>query len=271
MASLLRNFAGTVIGSTPLLLAFSTAPTFSILWTGVRALTLPFPVSVYEKCDEYLYHIYQSFVSFFYEHWAGVRIVFHGDLLPSSAPNVTIVPLTENGNEPVSQINTNNNNNTSTSASTSTSISTPTTDNAQLPPLFADPENVLYFSNHQCAADWIVVDFVALRNAALGRIRYIMKRSLRFLPLYGWYFAMHNCVFVQKNWAQDQLRLKYSLDLFQKRSIPLWLVIFPEGTRFNPKEKADVLEKSRAYCREHNWPEFDQVKAHVLTMRKRIE
>ena len=61
--------------------------------------------------------------------------------------------------------------------------------------LYGDPipwkkqENVLYMSNHQCTVDWVVADLLAIRQGSLGRIRYILKSGLKYLPLYGFYFA----------------------------------------------------------------------------------
>ena len=37
--------------------------------------------------------------------------------------------------------------------------------------------------------DWIVSDFLAIRQGSLGRVRYILKNGLKYLPLYGFYFA----------------------------------------------------------------------------------
>ena len=37
--------------------------------------------------------------------------------------------------------------------------------------------------------DWIVADLLAIRQGCLGRIRYILKDGLRYLPMYGFYLA----------------------------------------------------------------------------------
>lgn len=39
------------------------------------------------------------------------------------------------------------------------------------------------------AADWAVADMLALRQGSLGNLRYMLKEELKWLPLYGWYFA----------------------------------------------------------------------------------
>ncbi len=38
-------------------------------------------------------------------------------------------------------------------------------------------------------ADWIIADMLAVRQNALGHVRYVLKDGLKWLPLYGWYFS----------------------------------------------------------------------------------
>ena len=39
------------------------------------------------------------------------------------------------------------------------------------------------------AADWIIADMLAIRQSALGHVRYVLKDGLKWLPLYGYYFS----------------------------------------------------------------------------------
>ncbi|KAK2574644.1 1-acyl-sn-glycerol-3-phosphate acyltransferase epsilon [Acropora cervicornis] len=80
-------------------------------------------------------------------------------------------------------------------------------------------ENVIILCNHQSSVDWIVSDFLGIRQGSLGRLRYILKSGLKYLPLYGFYFAQ------------------------------IWLVIFPEGTRYNVNNKK-MIEESQNFAAE---------------------
>jgi len=51
-------------------------------------------------------------------------------------------------------------------------------------------------------------------------------------------------VFLQRNWKEDQKRLGEALSLFAKRSDPLWLLLFPEGTI----PSSETVAKSSAYA-----------------------
>ncbi|XP_077668752.1 1-acyl-sn-glycerol-3-phosphate acyltransferase epsilon isoform X2 [Eretmochelys imbricata] len=93
-------------------------------------------------------------------------------------------------------------------------------------------ENVVYLSNHQCTVDWIVADMLAIRQNALGHVRYVLKDGLKWLPLYGWYFSQ------------------------------MYLVIFPEGTRYNP-EMPKVIADSQLFADKEGLA----VLKHVLTPR----
>lgn len=47
------------------------------------------------------------------------------------------------------------------------------------------------------AVDWILPEVLCLKQGGYGgRARYILKDSLKFLPLYGWYLGM-----VSDGWA----------------------------------------------------------------------
>ena len=39
------------------------------------------------------------------------------------------------------------------------------------------------------AVDWIIADILAIRQNALGHVRYVLKDGLKWLPLYGCYFS----------------------------------------------------------------------------------
>ena len=119
-------------------------------------------------------------------------------------------------------------------------------------------ENVVYISNHQCTLDWFVCNVLANEVNCVGRIRYILKDGLRMLPFYGWYFKRHGCVYISKAWREDQERLKQGLKKFARRERPYWLVIFPEGTRFDVGN-AQVITRSQAFARSRGLPVFSQV------------
>ncbi|XP_026113420.1 1-acyl-sn-glycerol-3-phosphate acyltransferase epsilon isoform X2 [Carassius auratus] len=123
-------------------------------------------------------------------------------------------------------------------------------------------ENVVYLSNHQSTADWIIADMLAIRQNALGHVRYVLKDGLKWLPLYGWYFSQHGGVYVKRSANFDEKAMKKKLSSQTKLGTPMYLVIFPEGTRYNP-ELQKVINDSQAFAAKEGLA----VLKHVLTPR----
>ncbi|XP_061087918.1 1-acyl-sn-glycerol-3-phosphate acyltransferase epsilon isoform X1 [Conger conger] len=123
-------------------------------------------------------------------------------------------------------------------------------------------ENVVYLSNHQCTADWIIADMLAIRQNALGHVRYVLKDGLKWLPLYGWYFSQHGGVYVKRSANFDEKAMTSKLCSQTKCGAPMYLVIFPEGTRYNP-ELPKVISDSQAFAKKEGLA----VLKHNLTPR----
>ncbi|XP_056616341.1 1-acyl-sn-glycerol-3-phosphate acyltransferase epsilon [Triplophysa dalaica] len=123
-------------------------------------------------------------------------------------------------------------------------------------------ENVVYLSNHQSTSDWIIADVLAIRQNALGHVRYVLKDGLKWLPLYGWYFSQHGGVYVKKSARFDENAMKKKLSSQAKVGTPMYLVIFPEGTRYNPESKK-VVNDSQTFAAKEGLA----VLKHVLTPR----
>ncbi|XP_035029047.1 1-acyl-sn-glycerol-3-phosphate acyltransferase epsilon [Hippoglossus stenolepis] len=123
-------------------------------------------------------------------------------------------------------------------------------------------ENVIYLSNHQCTADWIIADMLAIRQSAIGHVRYVLKDGLKWLPLYGWYFSQHGGIYVKRSAKFNEKAMKTKLHTQTQSGAPMYLVIFPEGTRYNPELKK-VIADSQAFATKEGLA----VLKHTLTPR----
>uniref|UniRef100_A0A8C0C2E5 1-acylglycerol-3-phosphate O-acyltransferase 5 n=1 Tax=Buteo japonicus TaxID=224669 RepID=A0A8C0C2E5_9AVES len=123
-------------------------------------------------------------------------------------------------------------------------------------------ENVIYLSNHQCTVDWIIADMLAIRQNALGHVRYVLKDGLKWLPLYGWYFSQHGGVYVKRSAKFNEKEMREKLRAQMKAETPMYLVIFPEGTRYNP-EIPKVIADSQSFAEKEGLA----ILKHVLTPR----
>jgi lysophosphatidate acyltransferase len=86
-----------------------------------------------------------------------------------------------------------------------------------------------------------------------------MKEGLKFLPFIGFYLGQHGCVYVKRgvekeiNSNSKTSKVRQNLckikDWRSKYDIPTWLVVYPEGTRFEPKSPAKI-KKSEDFAKE---------------------
>ncbi|KAF4026070.1 hypothetical protein G4228_018194 [Cervus hanglu yarkandensis] len=123
-------------------------------------------------------------------------------------------------------------------------------------------ENVIYLANHQSTVDWIIADILAIRQNALGHVRYVLKDGLKWLPLYGCYFSQHGGIYVKRSAKFNENQMRKKLQRYINTGTPMYLVIFPEGTRYNP-ELTKVISASQAFAAQEGLP----VLKHVLTPR----
>ncbi|ESO88325.1 hypothetical protein LOTGIDRAFT_219426 [Lottia gigantea] len=121
-------------------------------------------------------------------------------------------------------------------------------------------EKVFYISNHQCTVDWVVSNMLAIRQGSLGHVRYILKDGLKYFPLYGFYFAQHGCVYVKRSGKFEESRTSKKLIQLAKDNVNTWMVVFPEGTRYNP-ELPDMISKSQNFAKEEGFEVLNNVLA----------
>ncbi|XP_064441788.1 1-acyl-sn-glycerol-3-phosphate acyltransferase epsilon isoform X1 [Mirounga angustirostris] len=108
-------------------------------------------------------------------------------------------------------------------------------------------ENIIYLANHQSTVDWIIADILAIRQNALGHVRYVLKDGLKWLPLYGCYFSQHGGIYVKRSAKFNEKDMRNKLQSYMNAGTPMYLVIFPEGTRYNP-ELTKVISASQTFA-----------------------
>mmetsp|Transcript_16337 Transcript_16337/g.26983 ORF Transcript_16337/g.26983 Transcript_16337/m.26983 type:complete len:298 (+) Transcript_16337:102-995(+) len=129
--------------------------------------------------------------------------------------------------------------------------------------------NAIIISNHITDFDWVVLVGLLFRYRIAGHMRYLLKNSLKWFPVFGLVWYMHGFVWIksrpfdkngsaidrQKSVQEDIETIHKGLDYLAKNKMPTWLVIFPEGTRASAKNK----ERSQKFCREKGLPTFENV------------
>lgn len=107
-------------------------------------------------------------------------------------------------------------------------------------PIIKPKQSVLLLCNHQ---SW--VDVPVLMHVFAGHVpffRFLIKRSLLWLPLLGWVFKALHFPALSRNGSRrsaneptDLERIRTSCEHYKR--VPVTLAIFPEGTRFKAEKQ----------------------------------
>jgi len=121
-------------------------------------------------------------------------------------------------------------------------------------------EHALFLMNHHTELDWLYSWMMGDRLGILGNCRAFAKDPLKFIPIVGWSWAMSEMVFLSRgNLDKDQTTIKEKLKNHAEFPSPVWLLIFPEGTRFT----AEKLQASQEFATKSGLPLLE----HHLTPR----
>jgi len=108
-------------------------------------------------------------------------------------------------------------------------------------------ENAIVVLNHQDMADIPVVFRFARSKKRLGDLKWFVKDPLKYVPGVGWGMLFLDCLFIKRNWTDDRDHIQRIFQNILKYRVPIWLMLFAEGTRVRPAK----LERSRRYAQEH--------------------
>lgn len=90
-----------------------------------------------------------------------------------------------------------------------------------------------------------------------GRIYIVLKESLKRIPVIGWGMQFSQFIFLKRNWEKDKPRLATHLQKFNKPNLPMWLVMFPEGTNLADSTR----ERSKQWAQKNG---IDDMKHQLL-------
>lgn len=110
-----------------------------------------------------------------------------------------------------------------------------------------DRENALVLANHQQMTDITFLMFFARSRKRLGDMKWFVKDPIKYVPGVGWGMLFLDCPFVKRNWAADRESIARTFSRLVGGRVPVWLILFAEGTRITPEK----LSQSRDYARAH--------------------
>jgi 1-acyl-sn-glycerol-3-phosphate acyltransferase len=116
-------------------------------------------------------------------------------------------------------------------------------------------ENALVIANHQTMVDVIALMSLALPKGRLGDMKWFVKDSIKYVPGIGWGLYFLDSIFVKRAWAADKESILATFSRILKHRIPLWLLTFPEGTRWTPSKH----HRSNSFAARNGWAPFEHV------------
>nr|XP_030686011.1 1-acyl-sn-glycerol-3-phosphate acyltransferase epsilon isoform X5 [Globicephala melas] len=242
----------------PAAVLLGTAPTYVLAWGAWRLLSAFLPSRFYQAVDDRLYCIYQSMVLFFFENCTGVQM--GGENMHSTHRSKTENKVRELIKEGILE-----------QLAMQRRLCLLVSKNLYFLQvlkilLYGDlpknKENIIYLANHQSTVDWIVADMLAIRQNALGHVRYVLKDGLKWLPLYGCYFSQHGGIYVKRSAKFSEKEMRKKLQSYINAGAPMYLVIFPEGTRYNP-ELTKVISASQTFAAQEEFLCKECPKIHI--------
>jgi 1-acyl-sn-glycerol-3-phosphate acyltransferase len=120
-------------------------------------------------------------------------------------------------------------------------------------------EHTILLVNHQQMADITFLMYLGRAKQRLGDMKWFVKDIIKWVPGVGWGLLFLDSLFVKRDWAADRASIDRTFASIIRGRVPLWLMLFPEGTRITRSK----LERSQAFARERGLP----VLRHLLTPR----
>ncbi|XP_023018005.1 1-acyl-sn-glycerol-3-phosphate acyltransferase gamma [Leptinotarsa decemlineata] len=122
-------------------------------------------------------------------------------------------------------------------------------------------EHAYCIMNHTYEVDWLIGWMMAERIGVLGNCKAYAKKIIQYIPVLGWGWKCSDFVFLERNFDKDKEIINRQITELAEHPDPIWLLLFPEGTRFTKKKHEAAIE----FAKKQNLP---QLKYHLLPRTK---
>ncbi|GIZ44957.1 hypothetical protein CKM354_000814100 [Cercospora kikuchii] len=103
---------------------------------------------------------------------------------------------------------------------------------------FDAPDRMVLIANHQIYTDWIYLWWSAYTARHHGHLIVILKDALKKIPIVGPGLVFFNWIFLSRKWETDEVEMQRSLGRLAQDRVPMWLLLFPEGTNLTARSRS---------------------------------
>lgn len=103
-------------------------------------------------------------------------------------------------------------------------------------------EHSLCIMNHLCEVDWIMGQCFLDNIQMLGGLKAFMKTAVKYVPIIGWVYYFTDFIFLSRSFEKDKDIILQQVKGLTTYQYPLWLGLFPEGTRITPAKHKLALD-----------------------------
>lgn len=111
-------------------------------------------------------------------------------------------------------------------------------------------ENAIVLINHQSAVDTVIQLAFGKKFGRLGDMKFFVKDAIKYIPGPGWGMILLDCIFMKRDWTRDRVNVLRRLQSFKTVGAPIWVTLYPEGTRMKPSK----LAAAQDFARKQNLP-----------------
>ncbi|KAG5677568.1 hypothetical protein PVAND_007318 [Polypedilum vanderplanki] len=126
---------------------------------------------------------------------------------------------------------------------------------------FGKEHNLAIF-NHIYEIDWLIAWVLIDKFKGLGYARGFIKHTIKYIPLWGWFFGMAGHIFLKRSFDKDKVLIEKKISEYMKfPSKNCWIVLMAEGTRFTKEKYENCLK----FAEERN---IEPLKHHLIPRAK---
>lgn len=107
---------------------------------------------------------------------------------------------------------------------------------------FCTHESAICIANHRYTHDWLYDWVLAEYYGMLGQCKAFVKATVVKIPILGWSMWFNEFVFLSRTKDKDMSKIQKSMDCLREYSLPCWLLLYPEGTRFTKEKHSQSME-----------------------------